>query len=76
MGEATMTQLTSQKKYQATVAFIGALVCGEAIHWLITPEASLSSNARWWAVIAQAVFGASLVPWALYRAREAAVSKK
>lgn len=69
-----MGQGLSQPKWRLLTAFLALLVAAQAVHWLITPaESASASNARWWAVVAQAVLGIAVAVWFLCTARRRAL---
>ncbi|HEY0081089.1 MAG TPA: hypothetical protein VGB73_20965 [Pyrinomonadaceae bacterium] len=61
--------MTSEDWSKLVVAFVLFLVGAQAIHWLTTPVAAAASDARWWAVVAQAVLGIGSGCWFLLKGR-------
>jgi len=66
-----MAKLTDRQWYYFLAAFLSLLVGAQGVHWLITPPSYSASNARWWAVVAQAVLGTFAGFWLLLKMRRA-----
>ncbi len=66
-----MAKMTTRQSYYFLASFLAFLYGGQGVHWLITPTSAAASNARWWAVAAQAALGTVLGFWCLLKMRRA-----
>lgn len=64
-----MTPETSRTWWNLLTGVLFLMTAAQAIHWLMTSSSASASNARWWAVVAQAFIGTVLAAWLLWRAR-------